>query len=227
MNVRVPLGSAARSRLTNDSRHVWFFCSTLPAGNILANEGVTMFRIRILVLALMAGVFNLASVVWADEVPSYPRVTRGWQAAQALLSRMAQVYDVPPPKLQVDRTAHYHDGVVYLRDANLETDVMEAVLAHEFAHYLFAHRGLSPANEVVADARVVEILERARGYSRGEAFRVQYRRLSGINQANLRLAGHQSPCEELRTFLTGFPEFRDFVLEAGGARERPCLPAGW
>ena len=119
MNVRVPLGSAARSRLTNDSRHVWFFCSTLPAGNILANEGVTMFRIRILVLALMAGVFNLASVVWADEVPSCPRVTRGWQAAQALLSRMAQVYDVPPPKLQVDRTAHYHDGVVYLRDANL------------------------------------------------------------------------------------------------------------
>jgi hypothetical protein len=80
---------------------------------------------------------------------------------------------------------------------------------------------------VVADAKVVEILERARGYSRAEAFRVQYRRLSGLYKANLQLPGHLPPCEELRIFLTGYSELHDFVLETGGARERPCLPAGW
>ena len=180
-----------------------------------------------LVLAMITVLFILVSVGRGDEVPSYPAVTKGWRAAQALLARMAQVYEVPPPALQIDRVGHYRDGVIYMRDATLDTDVMEAVLAHEFAHYLFNHRGLLPANEVVADAKVVEILERARGYSRSEAFRVQYRRLSGLNRANRQLPGHQSPCEELRIFLTGFPEFRDFVVETGGAPERPCLPAGW
>src|SRR5262249_40836618 len=179
------------------------------------------------VQAMMIALFVLASAVWGDEMPDYPPVTRGWQAAQALLARMARVYDLPPPRLQLDLAGHYRDGTVYMRDATLDTDVMEAVLAHEFAHYLFNHRGLLPANEVVADAKVVEILERARGYSRSEAFRVQYRRLSGVNRANRQLPGHQSPCEELRIFLTGFPEFRDFVVETGGAPERPCLPAGW
>jgi len=179
------------------------------------------------VLAVLSGLFILISPVWGDEVPGYPPVTKGWRAAQALLARMAQVYDVPPPRLQLDQTAHYRDGTVYMRDAILDMDVMEAVLAHEFAHYLFQHKGSLPSNEVVADAKVVEILERARGYSRGEAFRVQYRRLSGLYRANRHLPGHQSPCEELRIFLTGFPEFRDFVLETGGARERPCMPAGW
>jgi len=140
---------------------------------------------------------------------------------------MAQVYEVSPPKLQMDLRAHYQSGVIYLRDANLDGDVMEAVLAHEFAHYLYNHKGLSPTNEIIADAKVVEILQRTRGYSRGEAFRVQYRRLSGINRGNLLLPGHQSPCEELRIFLTGFPDFRDFVRETGDARERSCLPDGW
>lgn len=180
-----------------------------------------------LVLAVITTLFILVSVVWGDEVPSYPPVTKGWRAAQALLVRMAKVYEVAPLALQIDRFGHYRDGVIYMRDATLDTDVMEAVLAHEFAHYLFRHKGLLPGNEIVADAKVVEILERSRGYSRGEAFRVQYRRLTGINRANLQLQGHQSPCEELRIFLTGFPEFRDFVRETGGERERPCLPAGW
>jgi len=177
--------------------------------------------------AVMTALFILASAVWGDEVPGYPPVTRGWRAAQALLARMAQVYDVPPPRLQLDQTSRYRDGTVFMRDAILDTDVMEAVLAHKFAHYLFQHKALLPSNEVEADAKVVEILERARGYSRGEAFRVQYRRLSGLYRANRHLPGHQSPCEELRIFLTGFPDFRDFVLETGGARERLCLPAGW
>src|SRR5215471_12270315 len=93
------------------------------------------------VLAVLSGLFILISPVWGDEVPGYPPVTKGWRAAQALLARMAQVYDVPPPRLQLDQTAHYRDGTVYMRDAILDMDVMEAVLAHEFAHYLFQHKG--------------------------------------------------------------------------------------
>src|SRR5712692_10391025 len=113
------------------------------------------------VLAVMTALSILTTVVWGDEVPGYPPVTRGRQTAQAFLARMAQVYGLRPPILQIDRAGHYRDGVVYMRDATLDMDVMEAVLAHEFAHYLFGHKGLLPANEVVADAKVVEILERA------------------------------------------------------------------
>jgi len=196
-----------------------------------ADKVIVMLRVALrilpsLVLAMITVLLILVSVGRGDEVPSYPAVTKGWRAAQALLARMAQVYEVPPPALQIDRFGHYRDGVIYMRDATVDTDVMEAVLAHEFAHYLFRHKGLVPGNEIVADAKVVEILERSRGYSCGEAFRVQYRRLSGINRVNLQLQGHQSPCEELRIFLTGFPEFRDFVRETGGEQERPCWP-GW
>jgi hypothetical protein len=59
---------------------------------------------------------------------------------------MAKVYGVPPPLLQIDRISRYQDSIIYMREAILDTDVMEAVLAHEFAHYLFGHYGSSPSN---------------------------------------------------------------------------------
>jgi hypothetical protein len=178
-------------------------------------------------LTVMTALFMLASVAGGEEMPEYPPVTRGWQAAQALLASMAAVYGVRPPMLRVDHGSSYSSGIIYMGDRALDSKVMEAVLAHEFVHYLFGHRGFLSANEEAADAKVVEVLQRARGYSRGEAFLVQLRRMRGIYSTNLQMKGHDSPCRELRIFLTGFPEFRDFVRETGDERERPCLPAGW
>jgi len=162
-----------------------------------------------------------------DEMPAYPPVTRGWEAAQALVARMSQVYDVQPPRLLKDQSSAYRAGTIFIRDQVLDGNTMEATLAHEFAHYLSGHSGFQPANEIEADSKVVEILQRARGYSRGEAFRVQFRRLRNIYRVNLFMEGHLPPCQELRIFLTGYPEFRDFVRETANERERSCLPSGW
>jgi hypothetical protein len=178
-------------------------------------------------LAAVAMFFALAVTARGDVAPPYPQVSKGWEAAQALLTRMSQVYDVRPPRLLKDQSSAYRDGTIFIRSEALDGEIMEAVLAHEFAHYLYGHSGFFPAHELEADSKVVEILQRSRGYSRGEAFRVQLRRMRLIHRLNLPLNGHLPPCQELRAFLTGYPEFREFVLRSGNEQERSCLPSGW
>lgn len=184
-------------------------------------------RGTVVILGAWLTAVALAGTARAEEMPPYPNVTRGLQAAQALVVRMSEIYDVRTPTLRLDTTSSYSRGTIYLRKSLLDSDVMEAVLAHEFTHYMFGHSGFLESNEVAADAKVVEILQRARGYSRGEAFQVQYRRLSGIHRSDVRLQGHMPPCVELRIFLAEYPEYRDFVRATGGDQDRPCFPAGW
>ena len=122
-----------------------------------------------LVLAMTTVLFILVSVARGDEVPSYPAVTKGWGAAQALLARMAQVYEVPPPALQIDRFGHYRDGVIYMRDATLDTDVKGGGAGPRVRPLPVSPQGLNlgAASEVREATTVARLFHRRRGGQAG------------------------------------------------------------
>jgi hypothetical protein len=106
--------------------------------------------------------FAVAATARGDVAPPYPQVSKGWEPAQALLARMSQVYDVRPPSLLKDQSSAYRDGTIFIRTQALDGEVMEAVLAHEFARYLYGHSGFFPAHELEAEVPRVCAAERER-----------------------------------------------------------------
>ena len=67
--------------------------------------------------------------------------------------------------------------------------------------------------ELDANAKGVEILTRAAGFSEARALRTMYDYLAGVQWAldrypRLNLRGHKSPCEEIADLLARFPQQR-------------------
>jgi hypothetical protein len=144
----------------------------------------------------------------------------------AFVAAAARAYGVPPIRVRVKeevglRAATYQHGIITISPKTLRASPWrDVILAHEVAHHLLGHDGpLSLGwdgnlqvhqRELDADAKAVEILERVRGLSEAEAFRLVYdahwslRRAVDLDPFVVPV-GHPAPCVKLTDLIKRFP----------------------
>ena len=149
---------------------------------------------------------------------------------RALADRAARVYGLPPIHLLVSRNPQdppgsYRHDFFSVSAITLTSTFRDAIVAHELAHYVLGHdaplRGASSGErerdyqqrELDANAKGVEILIRAGGFSEARALKTMYDYLAGVQWAlerypRLDLRGHKLPCEEIADLLVRFPRQR-------------------
>ena len=154
-----------------------------------------------------------------------------------LADRTARLYGLPAIHVLVSRNPQdppgsFRRGFFSVSDITLTSTFRDAIVAHELGHYVLGHdaplTGVSSRElerdyqqrELDANAKGVEILVRAAGFSEAEALRVMYEYLAGVQWAlerypRLDLRGHKLPCEEIADLLVRFPRQRAWtaVLE--------------
>jgi len=148
------------------------------------------------------------------------------EEVRAFVATAAQAYGIAPIPVRAEpqggrRAATYHRGVISLSPDFLAPGPWrDVVLAHEVAHHLLSHDGPLPLEwdghsqaqqrELDADAKAVEVLQRVRGLSEEEAFRLVYEAHWSLKRA-LEASpfslppGHPAPCVKLADLLRRFP----------------------
>lgn len=145
---------------------------------------------------------------------------------RAFLERAARVYHVRAPALVVgdqtaDLAASYRNGVILVGTSLLSSRARDAVLAHEFAHYLLGHEAPLRAvdrvgqgneqyqRELAANVKSVEVLARMNGGDEGQALRVVYSKFlwqrRGEQAGRPIPWGHRSACQEAADVVAAFP----------------------
>jgi hypothetical protein len=149
---------------------------------------------------------------------------------RVLADRTARVYGLPTIHLLVSRNPQdppgsFRRGFFSVSDITLTSTFRDAIVAHELAHYVLGHdaplSGVSPnererdyqQRELDANAKGVEILVRAAGFSEARALKTMYDYLAGVQWAldrypRLDLRGHMLPCDEIADLLLRFPRQR-------------------
>jgi hypothetical protein len=149
---------------------------------------------------------------------------------RALADRTVGLYGLPPIHLLVSRNpddppGSFRRGFFSVSTITLTSTFRDAIVAHELGHYVLGHdaplRGRSAGDlereyqqrELDANAKGVEILVRAAGYSEARALRTMYTYLAGVQWAlerypRMDLRGHKPPCEEIADLLVRFPRQR-------------------
>ena len=144
--------------------------------------------------------------------------------------RTARAYGLPAIHVLVshnpqDPPGSYRRGFFSVSSITLMSTFRDAIVAHELAHYVLGHEaplhGASSGElerdyqqrELDANAKGVEILTRAAGFSEARALRAMYDYLAGVQWAldrypRLNLRGHKAPCEEIADLLARFPQQR-------------------
>jgi hypothetical protein len=176
-------------------------------------------------IGLVLGVLLLAGCATLT-----PAQERSAAEVRALADRTALLYGLPPIHLLVshnpqDAPGSYRGGFFSVSTITLTSTFRDAIVAHELAHYVLGHEaplhGASSGElerdyqqrELDANAKGVEILIRAAGFSEARALRTMYDYLAGVQWAlerypRLNLRGHRSPCEEIADLLARFPQQR-------------------
>jgi hypothetical protein len=169
-----------------------------------------------------------------------PPEERSAAEVRVLADRTARFYGLPPIQLLVSRNPEdppgsFRRGFFSVSAITLTSTFRDAIVAHELAHYVLGHdtplSGALPyererdyqQRELDANAKGVEILVRAAGFSEERALRIMYEYLAGVQWAlerypRLDLRGHKLPCEEIADLLVRFPRQRTWT----GALE--CAP---
>jgi hypothetical protein len=118
----------------------------------------------------------------------------------------------------------YRQGNFFLNAGTLDSGHLNALVAHELAHYVLGHdqmlSGVSMTEllkaqeprELDANAKAVEILVRVKGMSQPQAVRTMVVYLRSAQNAQTRgqpnAPGHRPPAEEIADLLTRFPASR-------------------
>src|SRR4029453_13705360 len=128
----------------------------------------------------------------------------------------------------------YRRGLFTVDTSVLDSPYRDAVVAHEMAHYLLGHDDESlpvqdaERTELAANAKVVEILMRVRGWSEEQGIRAMYAPLlsfqRAVEQGTIVSRGHRSPCEEIAALLGRFP--RHAARRGAPACAPPAIAAG-
>jgi hypothetical protein len=179
---------------------------------------------RLTVLALTLGGCALAPTLSPDQ-------QTGLERARAFLGRAAQVYGLWKPTIVVGPTAGegagYSRGVVSIRTSILASAHLEALLAHEAAHWVLGHEPFPfqttrldterrmQEREREANVKAVEILIRVAGYSEETALEKTFDLLDAWRHATERGEeivpwGHKPPCEEIADLFRAFPQHRQW-----------------
>ena len=180
-------------------------------------------------IGLVLGVLLLAGCATLT-----PAQERSAAEVRALADRTARLYGLPPIHLLVshnpqDPPGSYRGGFFSVSTITLTSTFRDAIVAHELAHYVLGHEaplhGASSGElerdyqqrELDANAKGVEILARAAGFSEARALRAMYDYLAGVQWAldrypRLNLRGHKSPCEEIADLLGRFPAQRTWTV---------------
>lgn len=145
-----------------------------------------------------------------------PQQQIGRDDAQAFIKAAAAAYRVWAPPLIVGEAptatgCYYRSAAFFCGTAVLTRVTRDALLAHEFAHYLRGDgpilystpswQSVSEAHEQAANVLSVDILMRAKGMTRDAAVALVTRRLSTMGWVE----GHKTPGAELADFLEAFP----------------------
>ncbi|HXJ83835.1 MAG TPA: hypothetical protein VMS64_34760 [Candidatus Methylomirabilis sp.] len=152
---------------------------------------------------------------------------------RAMADRTARLYGLPPIHLLVshnpqDPPGSFRRGYFTVSTLTLTSSFRDAIVAHELGHYVLRHdtpfAGASSAEierdyqqrELDANAKGVEILIRAGGFSEARALRTMWEYLSGVQWAlerypRMNLRGHKTPCEEIADLLVRFPRQRGWT----------------
>jgi hypothetical protein len=152
---------------------------------------------------------------------------------RTLAERTARLYGLPRILMLVsvnpqDPPGSYRRGFFSVSAITLTSDFRDAIVAHELGHYVLGHdaplAGTSSGElerdyqqrELEANAKGVEILVRAGGFSEARALRTMYEYLAGVQWAlerypRLDLRGHKRPCEEIADLLARFPRHRGWT----------------
>jgi IrrE N-terminal-like domain len=161
---------------------------------------------------------------------------------RALADRTAQLYGLSPIRLLVSRNpkdppGSYRRGFFTVSTITLTSTFRDAIVAHELSHHVLGHEAALHGNsaaeverayqqrELEANAKAVEILVRAAGFSEERALRTLYDYLAGVQWAldrypRLDLRGHKLPCEEIADLLGRFPRQRVWTASL------ECAPTG-
>lgn len=172
--------------------------------------------------ALILSVGTLA----AGCVTLTPQQEAALAEVRAFVEAAVQAYGLSPISVRAEeqvgvRAATYHDGIITISPQIIPASPWrDVILAHEVAHHLLGHGGpLSlgwdgeghvQQRELDADAKAVEILQRVRGLSEVEAFRLVYdahwslRRAVDVSPFVVPL-GHPAPCLKLADLIQRFP----------------------
>ena len=150
----------------------------------------------------------------------------GLAEAKAFVQAAARAYGVWTPGIVAGPTAneggYYKQGTIFVRNTVLTSPVRDALLAHEFAHYLLGHephiihdrhawQREQEERERQANIKSVEILMRAKGISQAQAVQLVRQKLERIARAYERgvagswVPGHKPPKQELADLMAVFP----------------------
>lgn len=204
----------------------------MTVGSSESGRGLMTARLGLLLLALMLA--GCATLTPAQE--------RNAAEVRRVADRTARLYGLPPIHLLVSRNPNdppgsYRRGYFAVSTLTLTSTFRDAIVAHELAHYVLGHEaplhGESSDDlerdyqqrELDANAKGVEILIRAAGYTEARALRTMYEYLAGVQWAldrhpRLDLRGHRPPCEEISDLLARFPRQRGWTATLG------CAPEG-
>jgi hypothetical protein len=167
---------------------------------------------------------------------------------RTLAERTAHLYGLPPILMLVsvnpqDPPGSYRRGFFSVSAITLTSGFRDAIVAHELGHYVLGHdaplAGASSGElerdyqqrELEANAKGVEILVRAGGFSEARALRTMYEYLAGVQWAlerypRLDLRGHKRPCEEIADLLARFPRQRAWTAALRCAPPAAVAPSG-
>lgn len=175
------------------------------------------------------GIVVAVAVVLAGCVSLTPAQQKGADESRAFLKAAAAAYKVWTPGLVVGPTntegGRYQQGTIFVNSTMLASPNREALLAHEFGHYLLGHEPRRIYNQLdwqregelreqAANVKAVEILMRVKQISEAEAVRIMRRKFEAIIRyyerggAGAWVPGHKTPHEELADFLAAFPQHR-------------------
>ena len=134
----------------------------------------------------------------------------------------------------------YRQGNFYLNVNTLSSGHLNALVAHELAHYVLGHEpvpsGASTSEmlkaqerrELDANAKAVEILIRVKDMSQAQAVRTMVVLLRSAQNAQMRgtpnAPGHRPPAEEIADLLARFP---DASAKAVSALAAPPIAPTW
>ncbi|HLA82206.1 MAG TPA: hypothetical protein VJP78_11420 [Thermoleophilia bacterium] len=171
-------------------------------------------------------VFSVLIILAVGCAPLTAQQQADLAEVRAFVATVIQVYGLPPVPVRVEeemgmRAATYKDGIISISPRTLRaTPWRDVILAHEVAHHLLGHDGplglgwdgesQVQQRELDADAKAVEILQRVRGLTENEAFRLVYdahwslQRAVGTTPFVVPL-GHPAPCVKLADLIKRFP----------------------